>query len=281
MSRPSINKSVVLAAALVLSIGANAGAQSERRIPVRKDAPPPRDTVVVPAAMPEARRDTVWVIRQDTVNMSRVDTVVMIRDASRSLRGGGYLSLYGGASLPMKDWADIVDTGWDLGGTLGYQAPRSPWGVRLDVQYDRWLGQSGDTGGEPICGVTGDDRCKSSSAWSGLLDGTLTFPIGGNAMNKWRPEIYVMGGGNVSRMSFNFGQADDEGEEFDISKTVWGVNGGGGVAIGIGRADLFFETRWIHTLKSGDEEEDDDFFPATDWMPINIGFRFGAPFMRR
>jgi opacity protein-like surface antigen len=284
MSRPSINKSVVLAAALVLSFGAAGEAGAQRRIPIRKDAPPPRDTVFVPAATPEARRDTVWIIRQDTINTSRVDTVVMIRDMSRSLRGGGYLGVYGGASLPMRDWADFVDTGWDLGGTLGYQAPRSPWGVRLDVQYDRWLGENGDTGGADVCGTTGDTRCESSSAWSGLLDGTLTFPVGGGMLNKWRPEIYILGGFNVDHIKANFGGGTNSTAttgELSQSKTVWGVNGGGGVAIGIGRgADMFIETRWIHTLKSGDDQSS-DFFPATDFLPINLGFRFGAPFMRR
>ena len=95
MSRPSFNKSVVLAAALVLSFGAAGEAGAQRQIPIRKDAPPPRDTVVMPAVSPEVRRDTIWVVRQDTINVSRVDTVVMIRDATRNRLGGLYFGIGG------------------------------------------------------------------------------------------------------------------------------------------------------------------------------------------
>ena len=276
MSRPSINKSVVLAAALVLSFGAAAEAQT-RRLPIRKDAPPPRDTVYMPAATPTAVRDTVWVIRQDTVNMSRVDTVVMIQDRQRNRLGGLYFAIGGGASLPVQDWADIADTGFDIQGTLGYQAPNSPWGVRLDVAYDRWLGQSLETGGQFSCGLpagSGDDRCDDIGQWSAMLDATLNFPVGSDMLRRWRPEFYVMGGGGVHYLPDmeDAGSAANGGDDGD-SKTRFGVNGGAGVSVSIGMSDLFFETRYGHTFR-------DEF--STDWTPLVVGFRFsGIPFMSR
>jgi opacity protein-like surface antigen len=275
MSRPSINKSVVLAAALVLSFGAAGEADAQRRIPIRKDAPPPRDTVFVPAATPNAVRDTVWVIRQDTVNMSRVDTVVMIQDRQRNRLGGLYFGIGGGASLPVQDWADIADTGFDIQGTLGWQAPNSPWGVRFDLAYDRWLGQSLETGGAGSCpaiDLNGDDRCDDLAQWSAMLDMVLNFPVGSDMLRRWRPEIYVMGGGGVHYLPDIEDSEQGEGDDGN-SKTRFGVNGGAGVAVSIGMSDLFFETRYGHTFR-------DEF--ATDWTPVVIGFRFsGIPFVSR
>jgi opacity protein-like surface antigen len=286
MSRPSINKSVMLAAALVLAIGATAEAQSQRRIPVRKDAPPPRDTVIMPAASPTVMRDTVWVIRQDTVNMSRVDTVVMIQDRLRRL-GGLYFGLGAGGSLPVQDFADLVDTGWEVQGTLGWQAPNSPWGVRLDLAYDRFLGQSFDTGGNLTCGLTNtdDDRCDDAAVWSAMLDGTLNFPIGQNILTKWRPEIYFMGGVGIHHFSDQEDLGGTADDDVEASNTRFGVNGGAGVSIGIGRADLFFETRYNYVKRdevesAGQTGETDTF--AASYIPVIVGFRFsGLPFMRR
>jgi len=277
MSRPSINKSVMLGAALVLAIGATAEAQSTRRIPVRKDAPPPRDTVVIPPASPTVMRDTVWVVRQDTINMSRVDTVVMIQDRMRRL-GGMYFGLAGGASLPVQDYADIVDTGMEIQGTLGWQAPNSPWGVRLDLTWDRFLGQNQDTGGCPN-GVTPDDgdRCDDAAVWSAMLDGTLNFPLGANMLNRWRPEFYVMGGVGLHHFSDQEDLGDPADSDADGSNTRFGVNGGAGVSIGIGRADLFLETRYTYVKRDEVAGAENDSFAAS-YIPVLIGFRFsGAP----
>lgn len=282
MSRPSINKSVMLGAALVLAIGATAEAQSTRRIPVRKDAPPPRDTVIIPAASPTVLRDTVWVVRQDTINMSRVDTVVMIQDRLRRL-GGLYFGIGAGGSLPVQDFADIVDTGMEVQATLGYQAPASPWGVRLDLAWDRFLGQNIDTGG---CGPgtpTGGDRCDDLTVWSAMLDGTLNFPVGTQMLTRWRPEVYFMGGVGIHHFSDpeDVG-APTGGSNANQSNTRIGGNVGGGVSIGIGRADMFFETRYNYVKRDevGTGQDRDSF--AAPWIPLIIGFRFsGFPFMSR
>jgi opacity protein-like surface antigen len=272
MSRPSINKSVMLAAALVLAIGATAEGQSTRRIPVRKDAPAPRDTVVIPPASPTVVRDTVWVIRQDTVNLSRVDTVVMIQDRVRRL-GGLYFGLGAGASLPVQDFADLVDTGMEAQGTLGWQAPSSPWGVRLDVTYDRFLGQTADTGGCPA-GVTPDDgdRCDDVAVISAMLDGTLNFPIAQNTLPRWRPEVYFMGGVGIHHFSDQEDAGDPADSDADASNTRIGGNVGGGISIGIGRADLFFETRYNYVKRDEIAGDDNDSF-AAPWIPLIIGFR--------
>jgi len=275
MSRLSINKSVVLAAALVLSFGAAGEAGAQRRIPIRKDAPPPRDTVVMPPAAPEVRRDTIWVVRQDTIHSSRVDTVVMIRDATHSRLGGLYFGIGGGASLPVQDWADIADTGFDVQGTIGYQAPNSPWGVRFDLAYDRWLGEQFETGGFGVCGTTTEDRCDDIAVWSAMLDGTLNFPVGRDMLRKWRPEIYFMGGVGLHHLPDmeDVGPALLSSGDDGNSKTRFGVNGGLGASIGIGMADLFLETRYAHAFR-------DEF--AVDWTPVVLGFRFsGVPFMSR
>jgi opacity protein-like surface antigen len=279
MSRPSINKSVMLGAALVLAIGATAEAQSTRRIPVQKDRPAPRDTVVIPAATPTVMRDTVWVVRQDTVNMSRVDTVVMIQDRLRRL-GGLYFGLGAGASLPVQDFADLVDTGWEVQGTLGWQAPNSPWGVRLDLAYDRFLGQSIDTGGSSSCGLAAnsDERCPDASIWSAMLDATLNFPVGANMLNRWRPEVYFMGGVGVHHFPDQEDLGDPGDSDVDDSNTRFGVNGGAGLSIGIGRADLFFETRYNYVKRDEVEslgQGENDSFNAP-YMPLLIGVRFGG-----
>ena len=275
MSRPSINKSVVLAAALVLSFGAAGEADAQkRRIPIRKDAPPPRDTVYMPAATPTAVRDTVWVIRQDTVNMSRVDTVVMIQDRQRNRLGGLYFGIGGGASLPVQDWADIADTGFDIQGTLGYQAPNSPWGVRFDLAYDRWLGQNGETGGQFVCGLApgAEERCDDLGQWSAMLDATLNFPIGSDMLRRWRPEFYVFAGPGVHYLPDMEDANQSEGDDGN-SRWRFGANGGAGVSVNVGMTDLFFETRYGHTFR-------DEF--STDWTPLVVGFRFsGIPFMSR
>lgn len=63
----------------------------------------------------------------------------------------------------------------------------------------------------------------------------------------------------------------------DASNTRFGANAGGGISIGIGRADLFFETRYTYVKRDEVEGSDQDAF-AGRYIPVLVGFRFnGAP----
>ncbi|HEY9516275.1 MAG TPA: hypothetical protein VIQ74_11400 [Gemmatimonadaceae bacterium] len=167
---------------------------------------------------------------------------------------GFYVGVGGGASIPMGDLHDVgYDVGWNVTVPIGWQPSGSPLGLRLDVSYDRLNGSSENVG--PV-----NVSLSDLNIWSGMLDLTLQFPLGGDG----RSSIYFMAGGGVHRFTSS---GDDDiafGDDEDAT-TEPGVNGGVGFSFGLDRAKLFLESRFVSVFT-----EDNN----SNYVPIILGIRF-------
>jgi hypothetical protein len=96
-------------------------------------------------------------------------------------QGGISFGLGGGVSLPEGDLADGVNTGWHGLATAELADPMHPWGLRLDVAYNRFSFSD-----ETEIAVGGEGNQTAGSATLGVLYRLprVTSPL----------QVYVIGG---------------------------------------------------------------------------------------
>jgi hypothetical protein len=173
---------------------------------------------------------------------------------------GFWVGVGGGASVPMGNLHDAgYDTGWNITVPIGWQSATTPWGLRLDLSYDRLNG--GTLATVPVSVTLSD-----ANVWSGALDLTLQFPFGNSGSS-----FYLMGGGGIHHFTDvgnDNGAAIIDGTALsssaDNSLTKAGVNGGLGLNFGFGRAKLFLESRFVSVFTEGKN---------SNYVPIILGVR--------
>jgi hypothetical protein len=185
------------------------------------------------AAVERARQDSIARerARQDSIAAAEAER---IRQLSK---GDVYFRLGAGAAVPNGDFGDVVKTGFNVTGSVGWHKWNSPIGLRADVGYDRFSFKSGFTGTNP-------------NIWSGLGEVTLKIP------QVMAVSPYAVAGGGFYR--FN-----DDGTGSSTTKGGW--NAGGGITFGMGAAKLFLESRYMHVNTPG---------KATTYYPVILGFSF-------
>jgi hypothetical protein len=213
-------------------------------------------------------RDTS-VVRSDTTPVSTVpsttqpDTVGLYPSSSRSgnLGSGFWIGVGGGATVPIGNLHNDggYKTGWNVTVPIGWQSTNTPWGLRLDLSYDRLNGST--ISSAPVSVTVSDAK-----VWSGTLDLTLQFPFGSSGSS-----FYLMGGGGVHHFT---GLGTLNGAPFPggsplVSSTNGkltraGVNGGAGLNFGFGRAKLFLESRFVSVFTKGKN---------SNYVPIILGVR--------
>lgn len=223
--------------AAALAFAADAGAQSDRRIPVRKGenpTPARTDTVVV--------RDTIRMTDTVTVVRARTDTVVQRVEVPPPPTPWGkfYAGLYGGAALPIQELTVPHEPGFIAGGIIGWDSWRAPLGLRLDAGYTR-MGEDEDWAGAG----PGEDPASvgDPELWHANLDAKLRLPFAHTAP----VHLYLLGGLTYNRFR-GFTMVDgDNNNAIVISDDNWrdkiGGNLGAGLAFGFGGARLFLESR--------------------------------------
>jgi hypothetical protein len=173
---------------------------------------------------------------------------------------GFWVGVGGGASVPIGNLHDGgYDTGWNVTVPIGWQSATTPWGLRLDLSYDRLNG--GTLATAPVSVTLSD-----ANVWSGSLDLTLQFPFGNSGSS-----FYLMGGGGIHHFTdvgSDNGSAIIDGTALsssaDNSLTKAGVNGGLGLNFGFGRAKLFLESRFVSVFTEGEN---------SNYVPIILGVR--------
>ncbi|HET7621983.1 MAG TPA: hypothetical protein VFK39_08775 [Gemmatimonadaceae bacterium] len=214
------------------------------------------DTSVVPGESTSVSTSTT------TVTHTEADTVGMYPSSSRlgRLGRGFWLGVGGGASVPIGNLHDGgYDTGWNVTVPIGWQSASTPWGLRLDLSYNRLNGGTINTA--PVSTTLSD-----ANVWSGALDLTLQFPFGSSGSS-----FYLMGGGGIHHFTdvgSDNGAAIIDGTALsssaDNSLTKAGVNGGLGLNFGFGRAKLFLESRFVSVFTEGKN---------SNYVPIILGVR--------
>ena len=192
-------------------------------------------------------------------------------------RRGFYFGLAAGASMPNGDYGDPYDNGWNVTVPFGWQKAASRWGVRGDIAYDSHGGNSltsntvppivQDPAPAPPIALGSSMNFDNGSIWSGNLD--LTVDLAQWGANKLS-SLYLIGGGGVhyfEKPQFNFtpvGGATTTSSEGD-SQTKFGLNGGAGLAFGVGRGAHFLESRFFTAYTETKN---------ANWVPIIVGFKW-------
>ena len=150
-----------------------------------------------------------------------------------------------GLSLPTGDDKDVVSSGYNVNGHLGFQAPLLPVGLRADVMYNKFGEKNND-------GV-------DLSILGGSLNGIINLGMA--------PMVspYIIGGVGVYRS-----KASVKGFGSD-SKTDFGINGGAGLRFGLSGFSTFAEARY-HYVFTKDSNVQGSTNSAI--IPISFGIMF-------
>ena len=182
-----------LAAAITIGGAETASAQaaSQKRIPVRKDAP------AEAAAMP-AHVDTIRIVRVDTVTIRgrtdtvtmrmRPDTVVQMQMLPIQPLPGLYFGLGAGLAIPMNDWRNSTKDGPAVQGQLGWFPKDGALGIRVDALGNFFSRRESDC-----------KACPSPKLYEGNADLVLRFPL--DRTSKLNPIVYIMGGGGLDKFT--------------------------------------------------------------------------------
>lgn len=166
--------------------------------------------------------------------------VATVAAGSASAQARGYIGFGGGVSIPTGDFGDSFGTGFLGQVVAGITGPTGKLGGRVNGTYTRHSHDILDDTNVRFIGAMGD----------------LVFTPG-QPEAKMRP--YLLGG-----LGFQNGKSNATGAE---GSTEFAYNFGAGVNIGMGRAKLFIEGRWLSIQTEGE---------STSLIPLSVGVRFGG-----
>ena len=154
----------------------------------------------------------------------------------------------GGLSLPMGDFGDAYDSGYNITGNVYLTPSGQRFRLRGDIGYENFGGQS-------IGSVASSDFSVLS------FTGNLVFPLGtSDGEGSIRP--YVIGGGGLYRGSSTI---EVVGVSRSESDTNFGIAVGGGFEFQLSGFTTFAEARFTNVFSDGD---------SARWIPITFGIRF-------
>ncbi len=194
----------------------------------------------------------------DTIR-TPVTPTTMSSESYGMRRSGWYLGLGAGPNVPTGAVNDFYKTGFNVEVPIGYQPVRSPLGFRIDLGYSRFNGRDAGTNGLTA-------QPDDPNIWSATANLTLDLMKFGQDR---RGALYLVGGGGVFRFTdfFNTDRSDNNvSSAFEGSPvTKGGLTGGAGLALPVGGASLFVESRYTTAYTQGEE---------TRWVPIVLGLKW-------
>ncbi|HEX4684496.1 MAG TPA: hypothetical protein VH277_17385, partial [Gemmatimonadaceae bacterium] len=115
--------------------------------------------------------------------------------------------------------------------------------------------------------------------WSALLDAKLRLPFAMRFLGGGTTGLYVVGGGNwdymrnyattfaVTNPGTNFNNQGVQTATVSNSGSLsrFGLNAGGGLSFGVGRTELFVESRYVRVFTSAER---------LSYVPILVGVTF-------
>lgn len=224
---------------------------------------------------PVIRIDTVYVTRFDTVRVDntivRVDTVTVTQTVPvYATRGPAmYFGLLGGLDKPIDNIDNVYETGWHIGGVMGYEPAKRFIGYRLGLNFTRMdpenaftVAQVGDS--PKLLTLNGDVKWNF---FGGQRFGL--YGLTGLAIHRYKQMATVSDIDAAGDDPCDFANVNDDDSCFVSAKDEWrnklGVNLGGGVDFMFGRSSLFLEAS-AQALQSNDER--------TWRVPVSLGIRF-------
>lgn len=229
-------------------------ARSSTRIPVSKEPVVPDSTVrrdstpaPAPAAEP-APAPTVYRSEPTPVYVPAPTPVVRMRRYG----AGFYVGVGGGAGIPTESINNAYNTGYSVQVPIGWDAPYSPIGFRLNLGYTHLDARDSfrtvGTGGAALLPTT------DPQIYSAMADVKLRIPL---ARHLFRPSsgLYAVAGGGVNHFrNYNttFALSNPEFNSTTPSTseslTRLALNAGGGVSWAFRTAEVFLESRYVTTF---------------------------------
>jgi opacity protein-like surface antigen len=157
-------------------------------------------------------------------------------------------TVFAGASIPIGDSSDDLNTGYTVGAAADLRAPANPLGGRLEGSYSNWGAK----------GLSGTDISADASEFGANLNLVLWFPM--TAPTSISP--YLAAGPSFSRFK---GSVSSGGTSISVTENHWGFNAGGGIDIAIGELAVRVDARYKRI--SGDDGN----FQS---IPVTFGVRF-------
>jgi opacity protein-like surface antigen len=156
------------------------------------------------------------------------------------------LTLFGGPALPIDKSADMVKTGFTVGGAADFKVPLMPFGVRGEVIYS-----SMDAKGLSATGLNAD-----VNEFGGNLNlvGWIPTPTAGLI----RP--YVTAGPTYVRL-----EESPTGGPGSFAVNRWGFNGGAGIQFSLGELGARIDARYRRISRSPDN---------FTFVPVTFGITF-------
>ena len=148
------------------------------------------------------------------------------------------LGISAGAAIPMGDFADAYNTGYNGTVSVGFNSLGSPVGLRVDGMYNKF-------GGRDDVAIQTDARIIGANA-------NLVYSLPGQGI---RP--YLIGGGGI------YGLKTDVPNSEQI--TDFGINGGIGAAFPLSGFNTFIEARLHHVFTENQ---------AMQFIPVTFGISF-------
>ena len=225
-----------------------------RRDSIVRDSTARADSIARADSM---RRPPTTATTNDTIRTPVTPT--MSSESYGMRRSGWYLGLGAGPNVPTGAVNDFYKAGFNVEVPIGYQPLSSPLGFRIDLGYSRFNGRDAGTNGLTA-------QPDDPNIWSATANLTLDLMKFGQDR---RGALYLVGGGGVFRFTdfFNTDRSDnDVSSAFEGSPvTKGGLTGGAGLALPVGGASLFVESRYTTAYTQGEE---------TRWVPVVIGLKW-------
>jgi hypothetical protein len=148
-----------------------------------------------------------------------------------------------GAAIPIGDFANAYNTGYNGTVGLGLSSVGSPVGLRFEGMYNKFLGRN-DIGGDPHANQP-DSRVIAGTA-------NLVYSLPGQGI---RP--YLIGGGGYYGLKVDLTNAE--------SVNKFGINGGIGAMFPLSGFNTYVEAR-VHNVFTD--------VSSTRFIPVTVGILF-------
>ena len=167
--------------------------------------------------------------------------------SGRPFKLGGAL----GATVPLGDYSDAADLGFNLGGLIEYKPQSVPVNLRGEITYHRNGLKDGAFPAFP-------DVDGNASIFGFVANALVPF---GDPASTARP--YAIGGVGVYRVKLS-GDLPG-GNTLSRSETDFGLNIGGGFIFNLSGVETFVEARY-HSVFTEDSN--------SNFIPLSFGFKF-------
>jgi len=182
--------------------------------------------------------------------------------------GNWYIGFGAGAAIPINDADDSYTEGAHFNVPIGWESPNHLLGFRANFGYSKFEARSSFKSGTAIP-IGARLALQDPQIWSGMADATLRLPF----LGTWGGPLngfYILGGIGYNKFSDwydNFARTNPEmtvgnSTATQEAYTAFAANGGGGIRVGLGIADVFAEARYVNAWTPNH---------STSYVPVMLG----------